>query len=326
MARSFNQKQKLLFILDTLKEKSDETHVLNVNYIINLLESNGIKAERKSVYDDIESLSDYGYDIVLKKGRNGGYYLKSREFNTAELKILADAVQSSEFITDNKSRKLISKLKNLANEYEGKELQGQIIVKKRIKTMHESIYNDIDKIHSAILHNNKIRFNSYKWVIKDAKFKKSSKAYEISPWIVFLDDNKYYLIGYDSEAENIKHFRIDKMININTTEKLREGEKVFNKFDHSEYADNNIGLNGGRYQNVKLNCNNELIDEIIDRFGKNIELYIKNENTFCTDVNVQADNRFFGWITGLGSGITIESPGDVVNEYKSYINEILKKY
>lgn len=327
MAKSFNQKQKLLYILDVLKEKSDDTHVLNVNYIINLLENNGIKAERKSIYDDMESLSNYGYDIVLKKGRNGGYYLRSKMFDKDELKLLADVVQSSKFITDKKSGKLISKLERLTNVYDRKELSGRIVVKERIKKMNESLYNNVDKIQSAILHNAKIRFNYFDWTItKEARLRRNGSIYEISPWMIFFDDINYYLIGYDSETENIKQYRVDKMLNIEKIENLREGKEDFNKFYTLEHIDQAFGINSGVCENVKLICNNNIADEIIDRFGKDIEINKNDENTFCFNINVNVNNQFFGWITGLGTGIKIDSPESVVNNYKSYIKEILKEY
>ncbi|MEA4973076.1 MAG: WYL domain-containing protein [Candidatus Metalachnospira sp.] len=327
MAKSFNQKQKLLYILDALKEKTDDNHVLNVNYLIDLLERNGINAERKSIYDDIETLSNYGYDIVLKKGRNGGYYLNTREFETAELKLLVDAVQSSKFITDKKSRKLIAKLEGLTNEYEGKELQRQVIVKNRIKVMNESIYYNVDGIHTAISHNVKINFNYYEWTVtKETKLRRNGKVYEISPWLLLWDDENYYLIGYDKEDGIIKHYRVDKMLNLNITENLREGKEVFEKFDVAEYANQTFGMYGGRCENIRLVCNNELAGVIIDRFGKDVGIYKNDESTFCVNVKVQVSKQFFGWITGLGSGIHIEAPKSVENEYKEFIKEILKKY
>lgn len=327
MAKSFNQKQKLLYILDALKEKSDENHVLNVNYILNLLERNGINAERKSIYDDIETLNNYGYDIVLKRGRNGGYYLSNREFETAELKLLVDAVQSSKFITDKKSRKLISKLEGLTNEYESKELQRQVVVKNRIKAMNESIFYNIDEIHTAISHNVKINFNYYEWTVtKETKLRRNGKTYEISPWVLLWDDENYYLIGYDDETEIIKHYRVDKMLNLNITGSLREGKEVFDKFDIAGYANQTFGMYGGKCESVRLICDNELAGVIIDRFGKDAGIYRNDDNTFCVNVNVQVSKQFFGWITGLGNGVKIDSPQNVANEYKEFIKEIIKKY
>jgi len=319
MAKSFNQKQKLLYILDILKEKSDESHVLNVNYMIKLLEKNGIKAERKSIYDDIDTLVDYGYNIVLKKGRNGGYYLKSKKFDSSELNLLSYAVQSCEFITDRKCHSLISKLSGLTNTYERKKLQSNDIVKNRIKSNNESIFLNVDRIHEAISQNEKIYFSYFEWTVgKDGKLRRNGRVCKTSPWSLFWDDHNCYLLGFDSGTGTIVRYRIDKMLNIKCSEDYREGDDSFNNFNADFFEE--------KYCNVKLECKNEFADVIIDKFGKDIDIYKSGEESFCFNINVKLDHSFFGWITGLGSGVLILEPNSVVNEYKYYIKDILVKY
>ena len=167
MAKSANQKMKLLYILKILTEKTDEAHCMSAQDIIGELASYGISAERKSIYDDIECLICFGYDIVNVKSRSGGgYYLASREFELPELKLLVDAVQASRFITQKKSRELIAKIEKLAGPYEGKQLQRQVFVAGRVKTENESIYYNVDRIHKAIQDNSPVAFTYLSWNIK----------------------------------------------------------------------------------------------------------------------------------------------------------------
>lgn len=158
MARSSNQKRKLLLLLDYLKENTDENHTVTTANLLKYLENNGVCAERKSIYDDINTLVDMGYDIELKKGPSGGYALVSREFELAELKLLVDAVQSSKFISEKKSNVLIKKLEKLTSRYEEKQLQRQVYVANRVKTENESVLYTIDGIHEAISSKRKISF------------------------------------------------------------------------------------------------------------------------------------------------------------------------
>ena len=150
MAKSSNQKLKLLYLLRYLMQHSDENHPVSTPMIIAELTSNGISAERKSIYDDIEALRSFGIDIVQLKGKSGGYYIGERDFELPELKLLVDSVQSSKFITQDKTYKLIKKIESLASEYDGQLLQRQVFVTNRVKSMNESIYYAVDVISDAV--------------------------------------------------------------------------------------------------------------------------------------------------------------------------------
>ena len=209
MAKSYNQKIKLLFLMDLFLQKTDLEHTISMKEILNELEKNEISGARKSIYNDIETLKEYGMDIEYRKEQPEGYYLASRTFELAELKLLVDAVQSSKFITEKKSRSLIQKLGGLASDYEAKQLKRQVYVADRIKTMNESIYYNVDKIHSAISENVKITFEYTRWGMKDKlELLNRGKIYCISPWMMSWTDENYYLIAYDEDASKIKHFRV----------------------------------------------------------------------------------------------------------------------
>ena len=219
MPKSTNQKQKMLLILDYLQKHTDETHDATTPQLIDYLAANGIKAERKSIYNDIQTLTDFGYDIVRGPGPHDGYQLLSRDFELAEVKLLVDLVQSSKFITTRKSRELISKLQHFVSENDARKLQRQVVVTDRNKTLNENIYYSVDVIYSAIANNRQIHFQYFDWdVHKQMIPRKDGAIYEVSPWLLTWDDENYYLVAYDSAAACMKHYRVDKMLHIELSE------------------------------------------------------------------------------------------------------------
>ncbi len=150
MPKQEGQKTKLLPLLHIFEQKTDENHLLNVPQLVELLEQQGILAERKSIYSDIDTLCALGYDIQLRRGRGGGYWMASRAFELSELKLLVDAVQASKVISARTSIKLIRKLEALCSEYEGTQLQRQVYVDGRPKADSRTLLYSIDALHTAI--------------------------------------------------------------------------------------------------------------------------------------------------------------------------------
>lgn len=327
MAKSEKQKLKLLYVMQYLLEKTDEEHFATTQELIDYLGANGIQAERKSIYTDIDTLMEYGMDIVKKMDQPRGYYLASRQFELAELKLLVDAVQSSKFITTKKSRQLIAKLESLCSHYEGKQLHRQVVVANRSKTQNESIYYNVDLIYNAISANVKIRFQYFEWnVKKEMKLRKDGVFYEVSPWCLTWDNENYYLIAYEQETDMIKHYRVDKMLQLALCEEEREGKEAFEHFDIAGYEKKTFGMFAGEEESVTICCPEYLTGVIIDRFGTDVLLRKKGENQIQVHVKVAVSRQFFGWLTGLGSGVKIESPIRVVEEYQAYLQEILAGY
>lgn len=329
MAKSANQKMKLLYILKILTEKTDEEHCMSAQDIITELASYGISAERKSIYDDIECLSCFGYDIVNVKARSGGgYYLASREFELPELKLLVDAVQASRFITQKKSRDLIAKIEKLAGPYEGKQLQRQVFVAGRVKTENESIYYNVDRIHKAIQDNSPVTFTYLSWNIKkELQPRREGREYRVSPWALTWQDENYYLIAYDDEEEKIKHFRVDKMSRITElSEEKRKGVEAFREFDIAEYTNRTFGMFGGETETVTLRLPGNMIGIILDRFGREID--VRKLDNDCISVRIKAalSGQFYGWLTGLGNQVCILAPEYVQNEYIHFVEQIMENY
>lgn len=329
MAKSANQKLKLLYLLKILTEQSDEEHCMSAQALIDALGVYDIKAERKSIYDDIAQLIDFGYDIVLVKAKSGGgYYLAGREFELAELKLLVETVQASRFLTLKKSRELIAKIEKLASKAEAGQLQRQVYVANRIKTANESIYYIVDDIHRAIQNNEQISFQYLEWNLnKELVPRKDGKIYRISPWALTCKDENYYLIAHENESDSIKHFRVDKMGHIRVlTGVAREGAELFDRFDIAAYANKTFGMYGGKEEIVTLEFENRFIGVVLDRFGKEIPVRPRDEQHFSVRVQVALSGQFFGWLTGLGAGAKITAPAAVVEEYRSYLREVVGQY
>lgn len=328
MGKSPNQKMKLIYLMDMLLEKTDEQHSITMSEILSGLSARGISAERKSIYSDIELLRDYGLDIIGMQEKNSySYHVASRDFELAELKLLVDSVQSAKFITEKKSNELIKKIEGLASKYEASLLQRQVIVSDRVKTMNESIYYNIDLIHEAIGTNRKIRFQYFNWnVKKEQELRRNGEYYEVSPWALSCDDANYYLIAFDSAEQKIKHFRVDKMLHIGSTEDSREGKEIFKTFNMASYAKKMFGMYDGSEQNVKLLCENSFAGVIIDRFGKSVTLIPVDENHFTATVKVAVSGQFLGWVFALGEGVKIAGPKAVLERVKEEVNRLNGQY
>ncbi len=326
MPKGENQKLKLLYLLKIFNEKTDEEHPITMSGIIEQLEKNGVTAERKSIYDDIRMLQTFGVDIVTVKGRTTGYYVGSRTFELPELKLLVDTVQSSKFITVKKSFELIKKLESFASEHEASQLQRQVFVQNRIKAMNESIYYNVDFIHSAISENKKISFKYFEWDFKgERKFRRDGARYKVSPWALTWDDENYYMIAYDSEAEIIKHFRVDKIVSAETVNEQREGKELFDKFDMALYSKKIFGMFGGEEITVMLKCDKSLVGIIIDRFGKDV-MTVEYDDYFTVTVKVCQSPMFISWVMGFGNKMEVLKPEALREKIKETAQSIVEMY
>lgn len=327
MPRSFQQKLKILYLMRVFSERTDEAHPMSVKELIAYLEGLGIHAERKTIYDDIETLRVFGMDIVNRRERPSGFYLASREFETAELKLLMDAVQSSRFLTQGKSSQLLHKLEGLTSIYQAKELQRQVSVQNQVKNTNESIYYNVDEIHKAISRNRQISFQYTEWtVFKERHLKRGGERYRISPWQMIWQDENYYLVGVDEKSGIVKHYRVDKMLKIVMEKESRNGAELFEKFDAARFASGTFGMFGGREENVSLEFENHLVGVMIDRFGQDIMIMAKDDEHSVTRVQVNVSGQFYGWLAALGSGVRLISPENVRKEYRDFLRRALENY
>ena len=318
------EKLKILYLMQVLLEETDPAHPLNATQLCEKMQSRyDYSYNRKTIYTDIERLRTYGLQIGQNKGTGFGYFIEKRDFDLAELKLLVDAVQSSKFITKEKSEELIAKLEKLTSHENAKQLQRQVFIYNRIKADNDSIYANVDAIHAAIHANRQIGFKYCEWTVRKRLVQRKGGAeYVVSPWALTWDDENYYLVGYDAESGKIKHYRVDKMQEIRVREDARLGKERFRDFDLAAFARKTFGMYGGMDRKLTLEGENHLAGVVIDRFGTEIMMHPHDADHFHASVTVTVSPQFFGWLAGIGRGIRISWPEDVREEYRRYLQEI----
>lgn len=329
MAKGSNQKLKLSYLTKIMLEKTDDEHGLTLQQIMDELGRYDVPAERKSLYADFADMTDkLGIEIIKeKRGRETIYHVAGRDFEVAEVKLLIDAIQSSKFITEKKSNELIKKVKKLVSVHQAAQLQRQVYVQGRIKTMNESIYYNVDTLHTAIAHNSRIKFQYCGWYPnKELVPLHGGTFFEVSPWALTWDDEYYYLVAFDHYEEKLKHYRVDKMVKISLLEEKRGGKELFEKFDMGSYSKMNFGMFHGDIKRVHISFPNYMVGIFIDRFGKDVTIRPAGENRSEIIVNVAVSKQFFGWIASLGRWVKITGPDDVVSEMKEFVQKLAAAY
>lgn len=328
MPRGSNQKFKFTYLMKIMAEKTDDEHSLTMTQILEELEKYEVSAERKSIYEDFKDMSKLGIDVIKEqRGRETFYHIAGREFELAEVKLLIDAVQSAKFITQKKSKSLISKVKNFVSEHQAKQLQRQIVINDHVKTMNESVYYNVDDIHTAINQNRKIKFKYYKWDIDKKLVERHGGSYfVVSPWALLWDDENYYMIAFDDWDNKIKHYRVDKMMYIEVGNDERSGKEEFKNFDMAKYSKATFGMYHGEKTKVCIKFANHMCGVFIDRFGKDTLFRKIDENNSELIVDINVSPQFFGWIFSLGNDVEIVSPIEVVNELREYTKKFIMKY
>ncbi len=328
MSAGENQKLKMLYLHRILSEETDAEHGLSAQEIIAKLENCGVNEDRKTLYRDFAELERYGLEIMSEQtGRNVLYHLSDRLFELPELKLLVDSVQSSKFITEKKSRQLIRKLESLVSRYDATHLQRQVLITGRVKSMNESIYYNVDILHEAISQGKQIRFHYGQWNIrKKMELRRGGAWYRVSPWCLMWDDENYYLVAFDSTEQKIKHYRVDKMLNLSTLEQPREGKDAFRQFDAAKYTRSLFGMFGGESMRVSLEGRNDMAGVLIDRFGKEITMIPDGPDHFKAWAEVTVSPHFLAWIIALGDGIRITGPDELVRQMKTEARRLSETY
>lgn len=327
MARSENQKQKLFRILQILMTKTDDEAGVTVAEIIDALSEFGITAERKSIYDDFATLEELGFPVLRLFGKPPRYTLGERIFELAELKLLVDAIESSKFITAEKSREIIEKLKLFAGKSGAGELSRQVFVEDRIKTENNSTLYATDSIHKAINDNRMITFGYYDYTADKKKvLRHGGERYAVSPISLIWSEENYYLVAYDERAELLKNFRVDKMQKVELTDERRSFSATSYKLNPADYSRKIFGMYGGREELVTIEATERLAGVIIDRFGSSCGAFIKTDFGFRTTIKVMVSPTFYSWVMGFGQDMRILEPHAVRDELLAKLKEIAKNY
>jgi predicted DNA-binding transcriptional regulator YafY len=327
MGANSKLKLKPFYIMKILMEQTDEQHPITVNELIQELGKYEISAERKSIYADLEMLMEFGLDIICLKGRANQYFIGARDFELPELKLLVDAVQSSRFITYKKSEELISKLEKLTSVHEAQELHRHVVISDQIKTMNESIYYNVNDINKAIQENKQIRFKYFDYNLdKQVEYRRNGEWYYASPYSFTWDDDNYYMIAFYERYEDISNFRVDRMTSIEVIDEDRVFEGESQDFNVADYSKKIFRMFSGETGKVKLQFDNSLINVVIDRFGKEVEIQKLDQNTFLIEVDVVATNTFLSWLFMFGDKVKIVEPLSLKEEMISTTIKITNIY
>ena len=326
MPKNEKQKLKLLALSRLLLAYTDETHALTLSEIRDRLADEGIRAERKSLYDDIETLIDFGLAVEKeKRGAHSVYRLVERQFELPELKLLADAVNSAKFLSEKKSRQLIDKLASLTSVYEAGSLRREIYISDRLRSENEQVYYAVDAIHTAMESNRQVGFYYFEYNEKQVKvYRHGKKRYQVSPWGLIWSDGNYYMVAFDPAFGGMKHYRIDKMENTALLDLPRDGREAGEALDLSAYVKSIFGMYGGEETLVTLRVENRLSGVILDRFGHGNTFFDRGDGRFEVSVRVSVSPQFLGWIMSFGRSLTNVAPDDVVAKYKALAAEILE--
>lgn len=325
MPKSPNQKLKLLYLARILQKRTDDAHGMTVQQMIDALADYGVSAERKSIYDDLDALRLYGLDVEASRSKNHSYFVASREFELPELKLLADAVASSKFITARKSSQLIKKIEGLASDFEASQLQRQVLVANRVKTMNEKVYYNVDAVHQAIAAERQVSFRYFDYdVDKHKVYRDEGACRTASPYALAWDDENYYMIAYYEKYGTIAQFRVDKMEDIaQTGERAVPPPKDFNA---AEYSTRVFSMYGGEEETVRLRFDNSLIGVVLDRFGTDVPVEKLDEASFAVRVHVAVSPTFLGWLFQFGGRVCILSPDNLKERFVDYLKQVRVLY
>ena len=325
MPKSDNQKLKIFYILDYLQKKSHQDHPVRASELMDMLKKqHNIVCDRKTVYSDIAALQDYGVDIVSLPGKNGGYYIASRNFELPELKLLIDAVQSSRFLTARKSRELIEKLCSQCSVYDARLMRRDVLVSGRVKSMNETIYYNVDTIQEAIAHNQQIEFRYFDWGM-DGKRHYRDRNYTASPYGLCQDHENCYLLAL-SPRHGVTSYRVDRMSDIQLSEEKRVPCPELTGKALTEHANRLFQMYAGAPTTVKLRFHRDLVNVVVDRFGRDTMLIPDGEEHFLFTVNVAVSPMFLSWVVGFGDKARILYPQSVIDECVKLCQASLAQY
>ena len=324
MPKSDNQKLAILYILDHLERESDERHPVSADELIAMLEKHRICCERKTVYSHIAALQDYGVDIETRRGKHGGYFIASRIFELPELKLLIDAVQSSRYLTEKKSRELIGKLCQQCNRYDASLMHRDLVIERRVKSMNETIYYNVDAIQEAISQGKQIAFRYFDWGI-DGQRHYRPRNYQASPYGLCQDNENCYLLAH-SDRHGVTHYRVDRMSDIVLTEDNRTPCPELTGPNLIHHANQLFQMYSGDTQQVKLRFHRSLTNVVVDRFGADVMMIPDGDDHFVFTVPVAVSPLFLSWVIGFGDKVQILHPQSVKDQCKALCRQVMEQY
>ncbi len=331
MKTASKQKLRLLYIIEILASKSDEDHLLSAVDIMRYLKENyDIECERKTIYDDIDCLIEFGYDIIKSQSPRG-YFMFPYHFETAELRLLIDAVQSANFISAKKTKALLKKFSAFSSEYQYKRLEKQVYIDNRNKCSNENLFYNIDLLNSAILKKKQVVvIYRRRKVVDGNRAEYEEKKMLINPYALIWANDHYYLVGNYSKYDNLIHLRIDRMKSVDITEnhvrRFSEVSPYTTSFDTADYSNKHLSMFSGDIKPVELICKNEMIEDFIDRFGEKCYMKPFDEEHFLAKIDVAVTNGLVSWIMQFGDGVKVRTPKELKNMIIDKTTAILSQY
>ena len=308
-----------------LLENTCKGHTVNADNIVEHYENEGDPYEIKAVYRDLHDLEKIEGITLHYDGRTKGWWMEREGLTPNELRLIVDSIQASKFITQERARAITGKVLKLTDRHTRASLNRQSYVAGRVRSMNDSIFYHLDDLHTAIANDWQITFKYFYFTPKKQKaFYKKGELYTASPYALLWSDNNYYLLAF--EGGKMKHFRVDKMDGISIVAQKREGKKEFKELNLSERSLRMFSMFSGKVQNVKIRFSNHLANVVIDRFGRDIVMIPEDEKHFTIHTDIEVSPQFFGWLCGLGKGVRILSPADVVEEMGNYVKGIAEMY
>lgn len=332
MSNKGQTKLKLLYIKDYLERYSDEDHPVSARSLQTMLSNHGIECERKSIYSDIQTLEDYGMEIFRVRTPENGYYLGSREFEEPQLRLLIDAVQAANFITEKKTKELIKKIACLCSESTGKYLTKQVYIENRVKCTNEEIYYSIDVLNRAIQQGKKVSFTYCKRIVAENSrtAKIQEKNYIVSPYALIWSSDHYYLVGNNQKYDNLMHVRIDRMKKVlmldEPSRPYSEVSEYRGYFNSADYAERLFNMFSGELRELNFLCDNSILEEILDRVGKTASITKNDDGHFNMRMKMVVSEGLISWIMQFGNKLEVIEPADIRAQVKERATEILKLY
>lgn len=324
MAPKSNNRKKLMDIMQLLFEKTDENHYLDTYQIIEELELLGHdKTDRKTIDATVKFMvEELDLDIDKEKSTPNRYRWITRDFELAELKLLVDAVQSSRFISERKSRDIIEKLKKLTSNANAEELDRQIVTPTTFKKDNSSVLYSIDAISEAIREQLRVQFTmiDYNTSMKEVP-RYEGRVHEVSPYALLWNNDYYYMLGAPSDNEGIRTYRVDRMKNCIVYDVPAKQKPA--DFKLAKYQSRVFDMFTGADAEVQLECSKPYImNYLIDRFGKDFKVIAsRQDGSFIAKVMVDSSPTFYGWVFQFGGDIRIISPDWVCSEFNDMLNK-----
>ncbi len=352
-----NQKLKAYLVYEYLKKNTDDEFSVSATDIISYLQERGIEAERRSIYRDIEDINKLFYllenedanmneaeeeieadvddelkAIVYDKARKG-FYVKRRINFENDIRLLAECVYASKFVSEQTAEYLINTICSLVSNYQAERIRYNVYLADRVKTDNSGVYNSVDIINEALNHREndvhkpqKIGFRYQTYNINDLKkkaYRRGGAVYKVSPFQLIINDGNYYLLGYDDKFQQMRIYRIDRMERVERLDEPREGADEYKKIDLTSI----FNMFKGEKRSVRIKCDNDLLDTVIERFGTKTANYTKvDEDHFIVTAEVEISNQFFGWLLGFERKMVLLDPAPTVQQFREYLDKIRSLY